>query len=61
MYTAGARGERISKSDKLAVGLRRKKCVVRVGLADTTTTNKQTKKKKSLQHLVFPGGHPSKY
>ena len=58
MYTAGARGERISKSDKLAVGLRKKKCVVRVGLADTTTTNKE---KKSLQHLVFPGGHPSKY
>ena len=50
MYTAGARGERISKSDKLAVGLRRKKCVVRVGLADTTTTNKQRKKK-----LTAPG------
>ena len=49
MYTAGARGERISKSDKLAVGLRKKKCVVRVGLADTTTTNKEKKK------LTAPG------
>ena len=59
MYTAGARGERISKSEKLAVGLRKK--MVSFGLVSRTQRQQTNKEKKSLQHLVFPGGHPSKY